>query len=103
MYKFKNKDKDFTFMHCFNKLQGCKKWDDLRLTLNKDGVEQPVDPASASTERPIGNNKAKAERNAAPVLAAMGASLEKMITSLSEQNKEAAERAAVQWKAILNK
>ncbi|KAK1618628.1 hypothetical protein QYE76_024145 [Lolium multiflorum] len=103
VYKVKNKDKDFIFMHCFNKIQGCKKWDDLRHTLHKDGVEGPVDPAGASTGRPIGNKKAKAERNAAPVLAAMDASLEKMITSFSVENKEAADRAAVVWKAILDK
>ncbi|KAK1681513.1 hypothetical protein QYE76_042361 [Lolium multiflorum] len=62
-----------------------------------------VDPAGASTGRPIGNKKAMAERNAAPVLAAMDASIEKMITSFSVENKEAADRAAVVWKAILDK
>ncbi|KAK1697187.1 hypothetical protein QYE76_013884 [Lolium multiflorum] len=90
-------------MHCFNKLQGCKKWDDLRHTLNKDGVEGPVDSAGASTRRPIGNKKAKTERNTAPALAAMNASLKKMITSFSMENKEAADRAAVVWNAILDK
>ncbi|KAK1692379.1 hypothetical protein QYE76_009076 [Lolium multiflorum] len=76
---------------------------DLRHTLHKDGVEGPVDPAGASTGRPIGNKKAKAERNAAPVLAAMDASLEKMITSFSVENKEDADRAVVMWKIILDK
>ncbi|KAK1696857.1 hypothetical protein QYE76_013554 [Lolium multiflorum] len=90
-------------MHCYNKLQGCKKWDDLLHTLLKDGEDGPVDPAGASTGRPIGNKKAKTDRNAAPVLAAMDASIEKMITSFSVENKEAADRAAVVWKAILDK
>ena len=36
-------------------------------------------------------------------LAAMDASLEKMISSFSMENKEAADRAAVVWKAILDK
>jgi hypothetical protein len=103
MYKSKNEDKDFIFMHCFNKLQGCKKWDDLHHTLHKDEVEGPVDPVGASTRRPIGKKKAKAERNAAPVLAAMDPSLEKMTTSFSVENKEATDRAAVVWKAILDK
>lgn len=33
MYNHQNKDKDFTFMHCFTKVQG-RKLDDVRLTLN---------------------------------------------------------------------
>jgi hypothetical protein len=81
MYKHQHENKDFLFMHCFNKLQGCKKWDDLLHTLLKDGEDGPIDLAGASTGRPIGNKKAKAERNAAPVLAAMDASIEKMINS----------------------
>jgi hypothetical protein len=105
MYKNQNEDKDFPFMHCFNRLQGCKKWDAIRHTLNKDGLweDGPVNPAGASTGHPIGNKKAKADRNAAPVLAAMDASIEKMITSFSVENKEATDRAAVVWKAILDK
>jgi hypothetical protein len=103
MYKYKNDDKDFPLMHCFNKLQGCKKWDDLHHTLNKDGEDGPVDPAGASSGRPIGNKKTKAKRNAEPTLAAMDASLEKMITTLSMENKEAADRAPAVWKAILDK
>ncbi|KAK1669198.1 hypothetical protein QYE76_057357 [Lolium multiflorum] len=103
MYKNQHEDKDFPFMHCYNKLQGCNKWDDLLHTLMKDGEDVPIDPAGASTGRSIGNKKAKAERNAVPVLAAMDASIEKMITSFSMENKEAADRAAVVWKAILDK
>ncbi|KAK1649438.1 hypothetical protein QYE76_067243 [Lolium multiflorum] len=58
---------------------------------------------SAAPRRPIGNKKAKAKRNAAPILAAMDASLETMITSFSAENKEATDRAVVVWKAILDK
>ena len=92
-------------MHCFKKLEGCKKWDALRLTLNKEGVGEdgPVTAAAASTGRPIGNKKAKAERNAVPALAVMDASFENMISSFSAENKEAADRAADVWKAILDK
>ncbi|KAK1617892.1 hypothetical protein QYE76_023409 [Lolium multiflorum] len=103
MYKHQHEDKDFPFMHCYKKLQSCKKWDDLLHTLLKDGEDGPVDLASASTGHPIGNKKAKAERNAAPVLEAMDASIEKMITSFLVENKEAADRAAVVWKEILDK
>jgi hypothetical protein len=55
MYKSQNEDKDFLFMHCFKKLEGCKKWDDIRLTLNKDGIGEdgPVDPVGASTGLPL--------------------------------------------------
>jgi hypothetical protein len=103
MYKHQHEDKDFPFMHCYNKLQGCKKWDDLLHTLMKDGKDGPVDPVGASTRRPIGNKKAKAERNVAPLLAVVDASLEKMINSFSVENKEALDRAIVVWKAILDK
>ena len=89
MYKMKNGGKDFTFMHCFKKLEGCKKWDAIRLTLNKDGIGEdgPVTAAAASAGRPIGNKKAKAKRNAAPGLAAMDASFDKMMSSFSTENK----------------
>lgn len=83
MYKSQNEDKDFLFMHCFKNLEGCKKWDATHLTLNKDniGEDGPVNLAGASTRCPIGNKKAKAERIAVPALAAMDASLEKMLPS----------------------
>ncbi|KAK1645907.1 hypothetical protein QYE76_063712 [Lolium multiflorum] len=103
MYKYQQADKDFPFMHCFNKLEGCKKWEALRHTLNKDEEDGLVNPAGVSTGLPIGNKKAKAERNAAPALAAMDASLEKMIKSFSMENKEAEDRAVVVWKAIVDK
>ncbi|KAK1610546.1 hypothetical protein QYE76_034219 [Lolium multiflorum] len=81
-----------------------KAWKESDKTMvDWDGEDGSVDPAGASTGRPIGNNKAKAERNAVPVLAAMDASIEKMITSFSVENKEAADQAAVVWKAILDK
>ena len=35
MYKADNRDKSFTMMHCFKKLQGCKKWDKVRDCLNE--------------------------------------------------------------------
>ena len=83
-------------MHCFKKLEGCKKWDAVRFTLNKDGAGEdgPVEAAAASTGRPIGNKKAKAERNAAPGLAAMDASFENMMSTFSMENKEVADRSA---------
>ena len=39
MYKADNKDKSFTMMHCFKKLQGCKKWDKVRDDLKNDRGE----------------------------------------------------------------
>jgi hypothetical protein len=46
-YKAENKDKEFKMMHCFQKLEGCKKWDRVRLTLNdgKTGKEGPIPAA----------------------------------------------------------
>jgi hypothetical protein len=53
IYKAKNEDKDFFFMRCFKKLEGCKKWDDIWQTLNDgktvgDG-EGPLLSSMAST------------------------------------------------------
>jgi hypothetical protein len=84
-YKHEEKSKDFTFMHCFKNLEGCKKWDNVRLTLNdkKDVESGPVTAASALMGRPIGNKKAKAERSGAPALAAIDTSIEKMVSSVA--------------------
>jgi hypothetical protein len=104
MFKNQNDNKDFVFMHCFKKLQGCKKWDTLCLTLHKDGEGNgPKSAGGASTGPPSCNKKAKVEKNVAPALAAMDASLEKMISSFTTENKEAADRAADVWKSILDK
>jgi hypothetical protein len=43
--------RDFTFMHCFKKLEGCMKWDDVRLTLN-DG--KGTDDREASSPLVVG-------------------------------------------------
>jgi hypothetical protein len=66
LYKSENEDKDFPMMHCFKNLEGCKKWDQVRHTLNdgKTGEEGPLPTASATAGRPGGNKRAKAERNA---------------------------------------
>jgi hypothetical protein len=104
MFKCENGDSDFLFMHCFEKLEGCKKWDVVRLTLNgKDGVGQdvPVTADAASTRRPIGKKKAKDERNATLTLAAIDASIEKMVSFFSIENKEVADRGATMWKEML--
>ena len=63
MYKAADEDKSFTMMHCFKKLQGCKKWDKVRADLNNGrGEDGPMPASNASVGRPIGNKKAKAEK-----------------------------------------
>jgi hypothetical protein len=51
-------------MHCFKKLEGCKKWDGVQLTLNDGKIsgdgEGPLRSLAALVGA-IGNNKAKAE------------------------------------------
>jgi hypothetical protein len=51
LYKAENEGKDFNMMHCFRKLEGCKKWDRVRLTLNEDktGEEGPIPTVPAAT------------------------------------------------------
>ncbi|KAK1603139.1 hypothetical protein QYE76_007874 [Lolium multiflorum] len=84
------------------------RWNLIKAACNKfhgyyEKIRARKESADASIGRPIGNKKAKADRNAAPVLAAMDASIEKMTTSFSVENKEAADRGAIVWKAILDK
>jgi hypothetical protein len=59
-YKTQNDDKDFAFMHCFKKLEGCKKWNEVRLTLKEAGdIEGLTPPMVASVGHPTGHKKAK--------------------------------------------
>jgi hypothetical protein len=54
-YKEQNDDNDFTFMHCFKNLEGCMKWDEVRLTLKEAGDgEGPKPPTVASAGCPTG-------------------------------------------------
>jgi hypothetical protein len=66
LYKAENEGKDFNMMHCFQKIEGCKKWDRVRLTLNdgKTGEEGPISVAPVAAGFPTGTKKAKVERNA---------------------------------------
>jgi hypothetical protein len=66
LYKFENVDKDFPMKHCFKKLEGCKKWDRVRLTLNdgKTGEEGPLPTTLTAVGHLGGTKKANAERNA---------------------------------------
>jgi hypothetical protein len=93
-------------MRCFKKLQGCKKWDNLRLSLNlkkDDGEGGPVTLASASVGRPFGNKKTKAERSVALALTTIDASIEKMVSCFTAEDKGRDERGAAVWKTMLDK
>lgn len=60
MYKHRNGDKDFPVMHCFTKLDGCKKWDAVCLTLNDKnhvGEDGPVAATPASAGTPLATRK----------------------------------------------
>jgi hypothetical protein len=61
MFQDENKEKEFSFMHCFTKIQTCEKWKQARLTLNaKPGVEgDDATPASGgiSAGRPAGRQQ----------------------------------------------
>jgi hypothetical protein len=41
-YKEDNEDKEFVFMHCFQNIQGVKKWDKVRLSDVEDGPLSPL-------------------------------------------------------------
>jgi hypothetical protein len=103
LYKTENEDKDFTLMHCFKKLEGCKKWDRVRRTLNDGktgGEEGPLPFLAASVGRPIGNKKAKAERNAGSSIAEIDVSINMFVDSMNANTKELHERSETRWKQI---
>ena len=106
MYKVDHKDKSFTMMHFFKKLQGCKKWDKVRNCLNEGKASDedgPVAPPSSSADHPIGNKKTKAEKAREAAAAGRDASIEKMMNSFTADNKERDEMNRSMWKAVLEK
>ena len=104
MYKADNRNKDFSMMHCFKKLQGCKKWDKVRDDLKNDrGEDGPTPASNASAGRPIGNKKAKAEKYGEAAAAGRDASIEKMMNTFIADNKERDEMSRSMWKAVLEK
>jgi hypothetical protein len=102
LYKFENQDKDFPMIHCFKKLEGCKKWDRVRRTLNdgKTSEEGPAPMALAVVGRPGGNKKAKPERNADSSIAGIDVSLNMFVYSMNANKKEIYERSNARWKEI---
>jgi hypothetical protein len=102
-YKKLNDDKDFVFMHCFKKLEGYKKWDQVRLTLREvsDG-EGPTTPIAASADMPQANvKKAKAAKQASSSTSSgIDASITKMIELITENSDDSNERSDVRWKAM---
>jgi hypothetical protein len=64
IYKSENEDKDFAFMQCIKKLEGCKKWNGVLLSLNDGkigGDGEGLLRSLVALVDAIGNNKAKAE------------------------------------------
>jgi hypothetical protein len=100
MYKAENEGKEFNMMHCFQKLEGCKKWDRVRLTLNdgKTGEEGPLAAAPTAARRPTGTKKAKAERNAGG--ADFDVYVNLFLDSMNANTKELYDRSDARWKEI---
>jgi hypothetical protein len=93
-YTEENKDKEFLFMHCFQKIQGVKKWDKVCLTLEgaNNAEDGPLPSSAASPGCSISDKKAKTERNEVSSLAGFDATIEKMVSSFSSNNKWRDER-----------
>jgi hypothetical protein len=91
-------------MYCFNKLEGCKKRDQVRLTLNEVGCnEGPMAPTAASAGHPAaGVKKAKATKQAGSSATSwIDASITFMVESMSTNSKESHERSYVKWKSMM--
>jgi hypothetical protein len=95
LYKLKNEGKDFIMMYCFQKLEGCKKWDRVRLTLNegKTGEEGPISVAPAAAGRPTETKKAMAERNADSSGGGFDVSVNLFVDSINTNSKELYDRS----------
>jgi hypothetical protein len=103
-YKKLNDEKDFAFMHCFNKLEECKKRDQVWLTLNEVGCnEGSMAPTATSADHPAADvKKAKAAKQAGSLATSwIDASSTLMVESLSTNSKESHERSYVRWKSMV--
>jgi hypothetical protein len=89
-------------MHCFQKLEGLKKWDRVRLTLNdgKTGEEGPIPVAPSTAGCPTGTNKAKAERNVGSSGGGFEAGVGLFVDSMNANSKELYDRSDARWKEI---
>jgi hypothetical protein len=110
LYKEWSKGKHFSLMHIFTKLETCPKWEKTCYNLGNgknvidiDG-EEPTPSSSDSVGRPIGNKKAKAQRNGA---ASMEPSLDMMIAevvaSTKVRDEERDDKSDARWKVLLDK
>jgi hypothetical protein len=89
-------------MHCFQKLEGCKKWDRVRLTLNdgKTGEEGAIPAAPSAAGCPTGTKKAKAERNAGSFGGGFEAGIGLFVNSMNTNSKDLYDRSDARWKEI---
>jgi hypothetical protein len=89
-------------MHCFQKLEGCKKWDRVRLTLNdgKTGEEGQIPTALAAAGCPTETKKANTERKAGLSGAGFDVSVNLFVDSMNANTKELYDRSDAMWKEI---
>jgi hypothetical protein len=102
LYKAENEGKEFNMMHCFQKLEGCKKWDRVRLTLNdgKTGEEGPIPVAPSAMGRPTGTKKAKAERNVGSSGGGFEVGFKLFVDSMNANSKKLYDMSDARWKEI---
>jgi hypothetical protein len=102
MYKRENEEKEFTMMHCFQKLQGCNKWDRVWRTLNesKTGEDGAIPAVPSSDGRPTGTKQAKADRNAGSSGGGFKAGVGMFVDSMNANSKELYNKSDTRWKEI---
>jgi hypothetical protein len=102
LYKVEKEGKEFNMMHCFQKLQGCNKWDRVRRTLNegKTGEEGPIPTAASAGRCPTGTKKAKTEMNAGSSGGGFEAGVDLFVDSMNANSKELYDRSDARWKEI---
>jgi hypothetical protein len=85
-----------------SKLEGSKKWDRVRLTLNDGNTseEGPLPAALATAGRPISTKKAKAERNVGSSITGFDVSINIFVDSMNASTKELYDRSDARWKEI---
>ena len=101
MYKQKNDNTEFRYMHVFTKIEDHEKWKKTRLNLREAGQPYDLDAtADASAGHPIGNKKAKTERAVAAAADKFDENIVKLLAACSSNAKERAEASAARWSTM---
>ncbi|CAM0885606.1 unnamed protein product [Alopecurus aequalis] len=106
MYYNDNEEAKFKFLNVFTRIESCEKWIECRqaLTKNKEAVYNPHAPVAGAVEgRSIGNKKAKAARDMAPMAEHLQSSIDQCIADAKSHAIVREEKSEARWSALMKK